>query len=91
MSALRCTLNAVTLLVDLLAAIPLVVFSIRRLVFAIVAMLTPILQAPASRRPLPDLLALIPCRNDGASLPPLIEALADQWLSARTAADPGHR
>lgn len=69
-------------LISLLVALPLLIFSLRRLLFTITALATPTatrttatLSAPPALRPAPDLLVLIPCRNDGASLPPLVQAL----------------
>ncbi len=64
-------------LISLLVALPLLIFSLRRLLFTITALATPATTAPepAASPPAPDLLVLISCRNDGASLPPLVQAL----------------
>lgn len=63
-------------LVSLFVASPLVVFTLRRLLFTAVAMATPVPPATAPELTTwPRLLVLIPCRNDGAVLPDLIAAL----------------
>ncbi|MCS7040696.1 MAG: glycosyltransferase family 2 protein [Caldilineales bacterium] len=65
-------------LISLLVALPLVVFTLRRLLFTVVAVMTPTPPAAApSLTAWPRLLVLIPCRNDGAILPDLIAALLD--------------
>ncbi len=63
-------------LISFFVALPLVIFALRRLVFTAIAMMTPVPPATALRaEPRPRVLVLIPCRNDGAVLPELIEAL----------------
>jgi len=63
-------------LVSLVVATPLVLFSVRRLLFTVVAARTPVPSAaPPSLTHRPRMLVLIPCRNDGALLPELIQAL----------------
>ncbi len=64
-------------LVSLLVALPLLVFSLRRLVFTIAALASPLrLSPPAPPASFSNLLVLVPCRDDGPSLPALIDALA---------------
>ncbi|MBX7233501.1 MAG: glycosyltransferase family 2 protein [Caldilineales bacterium] len=64
-------------LASLLVALPLLVFSLRRLIFTIAALASPQrLSPPAPPPSFPNLLVLIPCRDDGPSLPPLVDALS---------------
>ncbi len=62
--------------ISFFVALPLVIFALRRLWFTAIAMMTPVPSATASHgEPRLRLLVLIPCRNDGALLPELIQAL----------------
>ncbi|NOX60922.1 MAG: glycosyltransferase family 2 protein [Chloroflexi bacterium] len=63
--------------IRLAIAIPLLLFSFRRLIFTLVALFTPATRPPATDEPPRDLLVLVPCRNDGASLPGLVDALLE--------------
>ena len=62
-------------LIRLVIAIPLIIFSIRRLIFTLVALFTPTINPPNEGKPPQNLLVLAPCRNDGRSLPGLVDAL----------------
>ncbi len=69
------------ILFRLLHLLTLLLFSLRRLLFALTALLTPV---PTSARPIGDeldLLVLVPCHNDGPSLPALVQALLDNGYS----------
>lgn len=63
-------------LFSLLVALPLLVFSLRRLVFTIAALATPPRLSPPTPSSFSNLLVLVPCRDDGPSLLALVNALA---------------
>lgn len=65
-----------SLLLSLLVALPLLIFSLRRLIFTIAALASPPrLSPPPPPLSFPNLLVLVPCRDDGPSLPALVNAL----------------
>ncbi|MCP4165531.1 MAG: glycosyltransferase family 2 protein [Chloroflexi bacterium] len=64
-------------LLRLLTLLPLLLFSLRRLIFALTALLTPVPTGARAIGDEPDLLVLVPCHNDGPSLPALVQALLD--------------
>jgi cellulose synthase/poly-beta-1,6-N-acetylglucosamine synthase-like glycosyltransferase len=70
-------------------ALVLVAFNLRRLLFTLVALARrPVRTQPPTARNLPRVLALVPCRDEAAALPGLIECLdrldypADRWRVA---------
>ncbi len=74
--------TAAASLIAIAVAAPLLVFSLRRILFTIAALGVPAPRSPSPQdslspvpSPAPHLLVLIPCRNDGASLPGLINCL----------------
>ena len=71
------------LLPTVLVALPLVVFSLRRLLFTLTALMTPTITPPPPTEPAPDLLILVPCRNDGSSLPGLVDAILTNGYPTR--------